>query len=127
MFLYLTDENDFNSTVLVVMFPADENSPRPISEIDVPIPIFDDDVDEAESQFFYTIFEVLNATNPDLVQLREQNFTVAMCSIRDNDSEYYTQCYIINVVMHFLQLFISVLHEGNMPTMNQKLIHLLLM
>ena len=80
----MTDDRDFDASVLVVMFPADENSP--MSEIDVPIPIFDDDVDEAESQFFYAVFEILNVTNPDLVDI-EATLNVTMCTIRDNDSK----------------------------------------
>ena len=79
----MTDERDFDASVLVVKFPADENNPT--SEIDVPIPIFDDDVDEAESQFFYVVLEIANATNPDLVDTEEPNLNVALYDIRDND------------------------------------------
>ena len=81
----MTDERDFNASVLVVKFPADENSP--MSEIDVPIPIFDDDVDEAESQFFYAVLGITNATNPGLVDTEEPKLNVTLCSIRDNDSK----------------------------------------
>ena len=66
-------------------FPADENNPT--SEIDVPIPVFDDDVDEAESQFFYAVLEIANVTNPDLVDTdHEQNVT--LCNIRDDDCKF---------------------------------------
>ena len=66
------------------MFPADENGP--ISDIDASIRIFDDDVDEADSQFFYAVLEMLNATNPDLVDT-EVTLNVTFCTIRDNDSK----------------------------------------
>ena len=69
--------------MLIIKFPADENNPT--SEIDVPIPIFDDDVHEAESQFFYAVLEITNATNTDLVNTEEPN--VALCNIRDNDGK----------------------------------------
>ena len=65
------------------MFPADEGNPQ--SDIDASIRIFDDDVDEAESQFFYAVFEILSATNLDLV---DTEINVTLCNIRDNDSEY---------------------------------------
>ena len=68
--------------MLVVTFPADEGS-----HIDVPIPIVDDTVDEAKSQYFYAIFETLNVTNPNLVDTERTNST--LCDIRDNDSKYY--------------------------------------
>ena len=84
--MLLTDERDFDASVLIVRFPADENNP--ISEIDVPVPIIDDDVDEAESQFFYAELEVVaNATNLDLVDIENRNFDVALCNIRDDDGK----------------------------------------
>ena len=90
----MADARDFDTTVLVIKFPADENSS--ISDIDVPIPITDDPVDEAESQFFYIVLEIANATNLDLVDTDEQTINVALCNIRDDDSKYSfnSDCYI---------------------------------
>ena len=76
----MTDENDFDTSVVDVMLPA-----GPIREIHVHIPIFDDDVDEAESQFFYAVLEIANATNLHLVTTEERNFS--LCSIRDDDGK----------------------------------------
>ena len=82
------DERDFNASVLVVKFPADENNP--MAEIEAPIPVFDDDVDEVESQFFYVVLEIANATNPGLVETdhKQRNLNVTLCNIRDNDGKF---------------------------------------
>ena len=67
-----------------MMFPPDEGNPQ--SDIDVPIPIVDDTVDEAESQFFYILLEVLNATSLGLVT-KDRDLTVSLCNIRDDDGK----------------------------------------
>ena len=121
-FVQFTDERDFNPSAVVVMFPADETTPY-IYDIDVPIPIFDDDVDEAESQFFYAVLQIANATNTDLVNTEEPNVNVALCNIRDNDGMNYQYS---NGCCHFFLLLVQsctlALHGRNILTMNLILI-----
>ena len=61
-------------------FPADESG-NPVTDVNVPVPIFDDEVNEAE-QFFIVTLEVVSAENINLIQL-DQN--VSRCRIIDND------------------------------------------
>ena len=79
----MTDEDDFDTRVRFIMFPADEGSPQ--SDIDASIPVINDTVDEAESQFFYAVFEILNATNLELIDTGGINVT--LCNIRDDDGK----------------------------------------
>ena len=48
----------------------------------VPIPIFDDDVDEAESQTFIAHLVLVDAVDGDLINF---GFTVSNCIIIDNE------------------------------------------
>ncbi len=74
---------DFNPTVLTVTFPADEAPSETIFDLDVPITIIDDDIDEAE-QNFIVYFEVIDAFNKNLILIRQK---VAVCRIADDDCE----------------------------------------
>ncbi len=72
---------DFNPTVLTVTFPADEAPSETVFDIDVPIMIINDEIDEAE-QNFIVYFEVIDAINENLI-LSERE--VAVCRIVDDD------------------------------------------
>lgn len=83
IFFCSSDEDDFDGTVLTIMFPADEDEPSPITSLPVPIAIADDVINEAEVQFFLTYMEVINTTNRALLDSQQQNFS--RCVIADND------------------------------------------
>lgn len=81
--LYGIDANDFNTTVFEVTFPVDEGSSF-IVDIPADISIADDEVDEAEMQYFIAYLEILDAVNFDLINIARE---VTYCSIIDNDGE----------------------------------------
>ncbi len=83
MTIIYIDLQDFNPTVLTVTFPADEAPSDTVFDLDVPITIIDDDIDEAE-QIFIVYFEVIDAINENLM-LSERK--VAICRIVDDDRE----------------------------------------
>ncbi len=74
---------DFNPNVLMVTFPADEAPSDTVFDLDVPIMIIDDEIDEAE-QNFIVYFEVIDATDGNLI-LSERK--AAVCRIADDDRE----------------------------------------
>lgn len=82
--MVLTGENDFNTTPFVVTFPADEGLPSPKQTVPAPIPVFDDEIDEAVHQSFIAYLEILDAVNSDLITIRRD---VGICNILDNDGE----------------------------------------
>ena len=65
-----------------MVFPADEDMPLSIADVDAFISIVDDDIDEADDQFFMAYLERVNATNPELAILER---VVSTCIIVDND------------------------------------------
>ncbi len=75
-----TDENDFSTTPLEVIFPVGGESDE-----GVPIPITTDGIDEAERQFFIAHLQLVNATSPGMIDLER---VVTDCIIVDIDSEY---------------------------------------
>ena len=77
-----TGEDDFNSTSFEVTFPADEG--LRLYDVHAPIPIFDDEIDEAVTQLFVARLEVLDAVNFDLITTSR---TVSMCRIIDDDGQ----------------------------------------
>ena len=82
IFFYL-DGMDFNNATITATFQADEGG-NAITDLPVPIPIFDDDIDEAIDQFFIAHLVVVSAVNPALITLDR---IASRCRIIDNDSE----------------------------------------
>lgn len=80
LFLF-SDENDFNSSRILVIFPADG-----VTNVLAPIPIIDDEVNEANRQYFIAHLEILEAINRDLITLTRD---VSTCIIHDNDGELH--------------------------------------
>ncbi len=80
-YFLFTDEADFNTTVFEVVFPADEGL-NAATEVDAFISVVDDTIDEIEEQVFVVLLEVVNATNPRLLDI-DRNLSV--CRIIDND------------------------------------------
>ena len=82
-YFLLTDLADFNSSAFEVVFPPDENGAL-IADIDAFIPIVDDDINEAASQYFVVHIELLSAVNPALIQVPR---ATSNCIILDNDGK----------------------------------------
>ena len=82
-----SDSDDFDTTVFTVVYPADEGQDS-ITQIDAFIPVMDDDIDENEEQTFIVFFEVINATNIDLIVETEESRSHAVCRIIDDDRKF---------------------------------------
>ena len=76
------DLNDFNNTVLIITFQADENNPIMDNDILLSIPINDDAINEAYEQDFVVILNLAHSVNPALVAFPR---TSSLCRIIDND------------------------------------------
>lgn len=79
--MYFTDGNDFDDSVVIVTFPADEGQATRIPERTALIPITDDDIDEAD-QLFVVYLEIMNAEYVSRIDIGRSNST---CRIIDND------------------------------------------
>lgn len=79
------DEDDFSATSINTIFAADENNNSPISAIDVPVSIADDDIDESCEQYFIVMVEIIDAVNVASLNL---GLSVATVIIGDNDGNY---------------------------------------
>ena len=77
-----SDGLDFDNSSRTVVFQADEGH-NPVTDLFVPIPIFDDDVDESE-QYFIVQIMVASAVSRNLITLRRE---ASRCRIIDNDRE----------------------------------------
>ena len=84
---FFTEEADFDGTVLEIIFPADENLPRPIFELPANIPIVDDEINEANIQKFIVSLQLFSALHSSHVKI-EQNTSI--CNIIDNDGKSFT-------------------------------------
>lgn len=73
------DLDDFDENSIQVVFPADEL----MLSIPAPVAITDDEVDEADIQFFIVLLELVDATGNDLANTAPRNTSV--CEILDND------------------------------------------
>ena len=76
------DLNDFDDTVLIITFQADENNPIIDNDVLVSIPINDDAINEANEQDFVVILNLTNSVNPALVTFSRAS---SLCRIIDND------------------------------------------
>ena len=68
---------------IVQIFPADEGL-DPQNDVDTPITVFDDDIDEAD-QVFIANLVISGAVNTSQVLIERRSST---CIIDDNDREY---------------------------------------
>ena len=64
-----------------MVFPADEGI-NATTEVDTFISVGDDTIDEIEEQVFVVLLEVVNATNPQLLNIERD---LSVCRIIDND------------------------------------------
>ena len=61
----LTAEADFDTSVIILEFPSDIDSP--VNEVEAPIALKNDEIDEADVQIFIIYLRVINSTNPSLI------------------------------------------------------------
>ena len=104
------DDEDFNSTAFTIVFPADEDAPSLTRSLNAPIPIVDDDINEADEQYFFAKLEGFDGVNLDSVII-ERDF--AMVVIGDNDGmlqdtvhsaltvTLYNNCHIADIRIGF--------------------------
>ena len=79
-----SDVNDFNNAVITATFEADAGGNLQ-TDLNVPIPVFDDEIDEAHAQVFIVQLVVDNAVNRGLITIER---AASNCIIIDNDREY---------------------------------------
>ena len=77
----LLDLGDFDATAQTIIFPADEGM-TPISDLPVSIPVTDDEVDEADDQFFIAQLVVVDAISRSHLVIAR---SATNCIIVDND------------------------------------------
>ena len=70
--------------MLTVTFPADEVDSPPVLSVPAPIPVVDDELNEA-TQYFVVQLQLLEPHAPNIVLERG----VAACIIEDNDRELF--------------------------------------
>ena len=69
---------DFDTTPIEIIFEPDNSG---ISDVKVPVTIFDDDINEAGEEIFVAILELVTAINPNQVVFSD----ATLCRITDND------------------------------------------
>ena len=72
---------DFSTETLNITFPADEQAENFKLQISVDIPIVDDEIDEADREFFILYLSLMDNTLPELF-----GTVVSVGGIDDNDS-----------------------------------------
>ncbi len=75
-----SERQDFNASVLTVTFQADEIGPQ-ISDVPVPVGIFDDDIDEAQEEVFIIDLTLESSINDRIEIVRRSSLS----RINDND------------------------------------------
>ena len=79
--MFSIDLNDFNNTVLRIIFEADES--LGVNDMSTPVAIFDDPINEASEQTFIVQLKLISSTNPVQIDLTER--PASLCRIVDND------------------------------------------
>ena len=92
-----SDLVDFNNTVIRITFFPDENV---FNDVNVPIAIVDDPVNEATEQVFIVQLQLISSVNPGLVDLTTRQ--ASLCRIVDDDRKWNS------VVVH-----VSILRSSN--------------
>ena len=79
--LYNSDFDDFENNPINGTFPADEGL-TPQTSLDVSIPVIDDEIDEADNQYFVAHLMVVDAVNDTLIVIQRAD---SNCIIVDDD------------------------------------------
>ena len=80
--------NDFDSTATMITFNADEGG-IPHTSLMALVPIVNDDIDEADSQFFFAHLVIVNALDESLIEITRNT---SRCVIFDDDRKFFA-CY----------------------------------
>ena len=78
------DLNDFNNSAITLTFEPDEEGE--VSEMDAPVPVTDDAINEATEQVFVVELMLVSSLDPNTVDLTVRNSS--LCRIIDNDRKY---------------------------------------
>ena len=81
LFYSLVDTNDFNSSLISVVFEADEGEQVTYTRT-VNISITDDDINEATDQYFVVTMDIAKAENRSMIMTTRES---SLCVIFDND------------------------------------------
>ena len=95
---FFTGEEDFNTTVFEVVFPADQFI-DPVGSVNAFISVVDDDINENSEQLFVAVIEAAGAINSRLLSIT-RNLTI--CRLMDNDRKF--ACYIWLYLLIFVLL-----------------------
>ena len=80
-FFFPVDSNDFENSATVATFQPDETG-RLIIDVDTPVLIVDDSINEAVEQNFVVTVEVVNAFNMSRITIEHED---SLCRIIDDD------------------------------------------
>ena len=75
--------NDFNNTILTIVFEPDEIDDE--NEQNAPIPIINDELNEATEQAFVVQLRLIDSVDPSSVILEQR--PASLCRIVDDDSK----------------------------------------
>ena len=81
---YPPDHEDFSLDIVTVTFPADEFGGQ-INDVDAPVVIVDDEINEALEEVFIMVLTLENVTNPDRIVITR---AASLGRIIDNDGGY---------------------------------------
>ena len=100
--LHLYSElEDFNNTVIRITFAPDEN--RTVNDVNVPIAIVNDSINEATEQVFISQLQLISSVNPGSVDLTTRLAT--LCRIIDDDCKWN------NVIVYPLQVLCIIVYS----------------
>lgn len=74
------DSADFSNATITITFQPDGD--KVINQLDVPVPIIDDTINEANEQVFVVELRLVSSENPSSVTIARQT---SLCRIIDND------------------------------------------
>ena len=83
-FLTAEDRRDFSTDVITIRFEADQTGPQ-VNEVTAPVPIVDDDIDEAQEEVFMIDLTLLSSINITLTLINRRS---SLCILNDNDGRY---------------------------------------
>ena len=75
---------DFSTDAIDITFPADEGAPL-VLQLDADVPIFDDQVDEADREYFILHLSLIDGTSSSSSVTLDDSVSVGI--IFDNESE----------------------------------------
>ena len=84
---FVTDINDFDSTVIRITFDPDEDTDD--NERAAPIPIIDDLVNEADEQIFIVQLRLVDSINAGAINLNVRPASICRIVNDDSKSNYY--------------------------------------